>query len=152
MDEWTDRQDENNTSTHPHPPSSPNVLSKQRRKRTLNPTRTTRTPTFWDTHRRPWLPILVIDMRSHVIKRQSQSYKFQKFAKNSNFEILQWPVHVTHLLKLLDKMCKYEMDLTSIVEDTEQTRFCRTDGWTDGQTDGQRETNIPPFQLRWRGW
>ena len=31
---------------------------------------------------------------------------------------------MTHLLKLLDKMCKYEMDLASIVEDTEQTRFC----------------------------
>ena len=37
----------------------------------------------------PWLPILVIHIRSYVIKRQSQSYKFQKFAKNSNFGILQ---------------------------------------------------------------
>ena len=36
---------------------------------------------------------------------------------------------MTHLLKLVDKMCKYEMDLASIVEDTEQT-----DGQTDGQT------------------
>ena len=37
----------------------------------------------------PWLPILVIHIRSCVIKRQSQSYKFQKFAKNSKFENLQ---------------------------------------------------------------
>ena len=46
---------------------------------------------------------------------------------------------MTHLLKLLDEMCKYEMDPMSIVEDTERTRFCpqtdrQTDGWTYGQT------------------
>ena len=44
-------------------------------------------------------------------------------------------------------MCKYEMDLASIVEDTERTEFCPQ---TDGQTDGRRETNIS-FQLRWSG-
>ena len=33
--------------------------------------------------------------------------------------------------KLLDKMCKYEMDPMSILEDTERTRFCpQTDRWT----------------------
>ena len=32
--------------------------------------------------------------------------------------------HATHLLKLLDKMCKYDMDPMSIVEDTKRTRFC----------------------------
>ena len=37
----------------------------------------------------PWLPILVIHIRSHVIKRQSQIYKFPKFAENSMFRILQ---------------------------------------------------------------
>ena len=45
--------------------------------------------------------------------RQSQSYIFEKFAKNSNFKILQWSLHATHLLKLLNKMCKYEMDPAS---------------------------------------
>ena len=30
---------------------------------------------------------------------------------------------VTHLLKLLDKMCKYEMDPASIVEDTGRTQI-----------------------------
>ena len=45
-------------------------------------------------------------------KRQSQRYKFKEFAK------------ISHFLKLLDNMCKYEMDQTSIVEDTERTRFC----------------------------
>ena len=58
-------------------------------------------------------------------------------------------LHATHRLKLLDKMCKCEMDPASIVEGTEWIRFCPQ--WqTDGQTDGQRETSIPPFQLRWR--
>ena len=39
-------------------------------------------------------------------------------------------------MQLLDKMCKYEMDPMSIVEDTERTRFCpQMDRWTSGQTD-----------------
>ena len=37
----------------------------------------------------PWLPILVIHIRSQVKTRQSQSYKFNKTAKNAKFEILQ---------------------------------------------------------------
>ena len=41
-----------------------------------------------------------------------------------------------HLLKLVDKMGKYEMDLASIVADTERTRFCPLrDRWTDGPMD-----------------
>ena len=31
---------------------------------------------------------------------------------------------MTHLLMLLDKMCKYEMVPRRIIEDTERTRFC----------------------------
>ena len=46
---------------------------------------------------------------------------------------------MTHLLKLLDKIFKYEMDLTSIAEDTEWTRFCpRTD---------KVKPVYPPFNL-----
>ena len=51
----------------------------------------------------PGLPIPVIH-RSQVETRQSQSYKFKKFATNSNLEILPETLHVTHPLKLLDKM------------------------------------------------
>ena len=51
----------------------------------------------------------------------------------------EWALHATHLLKLLDKMCKYEMDPMSIVEDTERTRFCPQ---TDRRTDGQGDTSI----------
>ena len=40
----------------------------------------------------------------------------------SNFEILQETLHATHLLKLLYRMHKYEMDPTRSVEATERTR------------------------------
>ena len=48
---------------------------------------------------------------------------------------------MTHLLKLLDKMYKYEMDPTRTVGATEWTRDV---GQMDGRTDGWSETNIPP--------
>ena len=50
-----------------------------------NPSRTTRTPAFWDTPRRPWLPILVIHVRFHVIKRPSQSHKISKIYQKFKF-------------------------------------------------------------------
>ena len=37
-------------------------------------------------------------------------------------------------------MCKYKMDQSSIVEDTERTWFCP-------QTDRQGETSTPPFNF-----
>ena len=44
-------------------------------------------------------------------------------------------------------MCKYEMDQTSIVEDTEQTRFCpQTDRWTDERMDKVKPV-YPPFKF-----
>ena len=50
---------------------------------------------------------------------------------------------ITHLLMLLDKMCKYEMDPMSIFEDAEHTRFCP-------QTDKVKPV-YPPIQLCWSG-
>ena len=93
----------------------------------------------------PWLPILVIHIRSQVKKRNCQSDKFKKITRNSNFEILHKTLHKTHLLQLLDKMHKYEMNPTRTVGTTERTRdVCVTDGRTDRQTDGRSETNIHP--------
>ena len=67
--------------------------------------------------------------------RQSQNYKFNEFGKTSN-------------LKMLDKMCKYEMDLASIVEDTERTRFCwQTNRRTDGQMDMVKPVYPPSTSL-----
>ena len=72
--------------------------------------------------------MLMIHTRSQVKRKQSQSYKFKTNAKNLNFAILQETLHVTHPLKLLDKMYNYAMDPTRTVGATEQTRDGRTDG------------------------
>ena len=90
-------------------------------------------------------------MITHTIESKEDKVKV---TNSKIFWILKQALHATHLLKLLDKMCKYEMDPMSIVEDTERTRFCpqtdrRTDGRTDRRTDGQGDTSIPPYQLRW---
>ena len=100
-------------------------------------TRTTRTPAFWGypppPHDYPYHWV-ILDPKSKEDKVKVTNLK--KFVKISNFLILKRALHATHLLKLLDKMCKYEMDPMSIVEDTERTRFCpQTDRRTDGQTD-----------------
>ena len=48
----------------------------------------------------------------------------------SKLQILKIPPN------FIDKMCKYEMDPMSFVEDTERTRFCpQTDRRMDGRTD-----------------
>ena len=64
---------------------------------------------------------------------------------------MQETFHVTLLLKLLDKMYKYEMDQTRTVGTRVDTE-CGMDGWTDwrtdGWTDGQSETNIPTLLCR----
>ena len=62
-------------------------------------------------------------IRSQVKTRQSQSYKFKKIAKNSNLEILQDTLQGTHLLRLLDKMYKYEKDPTRTVGPTDGITF-----------------------------
>ena len=102
-------------------------------------------------HAAPWLPILVIHIRSQVKITQSQSYKLlKKIAKTSNFKILQETLHTTHLLELLDKMYKYEMDPSRTVQATERTRDAgrmrdgRTDGWSDGRMEWNQYT---PQQL-----
>ena len=83
--------------------------------------------------------------------RQSQRCKFKEIAKNSNFRIFHKTQHATHLLKLVDKMYKYEMDLPGIVEDTERTRFCpQTDRGTDRGTDILEKTQMCCDKNRWR--
>ena len=52
--------------------------------------------------------------------------------------MLHETLHATHLLKLLDKMHKYEMDSTRTVGATERTRDA-------GRTDGQAEEGVKPL-------
>ena len=93
-----------------------------------------------------WLPTVVIHIRTQVKTRQS--YKFEKIAKNKNFENLPETLHAAHLLKLLNKMCKYEMDPTRTVGAIERTRDAgRTEGQTDGRTDGVKPIYSPTTSL-----
>ena len=96
-------------------------------------TRTTRTPAFWgypsQPHDYPYYWV-ILDPKSKEGKVKITNLK--NLPKLQIFLILKQTLHATNLLKLLDKMCKYEIDPTSIVEDTERTRFCpQTDRLTD---------------------
>ena len=95
-----------------------------------------------DTPAASWLPIPLSHIGCQVKRRQSQSYKVKEFAKISNFLILKQTLQATHLLKVLDKMCKYEMDPMSIVEDTERTQILSTDGQT-----AKVKPVYPPFNF-----
>ena len=89
-----------------------------------------------------WLPILLSHIGSQVKRRQSQSYKIKEFAKITKFWISKQTLHATHHLKLLGKMCKYEMDPKNIVEETKRTWFCpQMDRRTDRRMDRQGETS-----------
>ena len=64
--------------------------------------------------------------------------KLQILKKLPKIQILHGTLQATHLLKVLDKMYKYEMDPTKIEGATERTQDA---GRTDGQTDGRTEWN-----------
>ena len=57
----------------------------------------------------PFWGYLLIHIGSQVKRRQSQSYKFIEFAKISHRWFFISTLHNIHLLKLLDKMCKYQL-------------------------------------------
>ena len=65
-----------------------------------------------------------------LILKNCQKFKFGK------------KLYMRHLLKLLDKMYKYEMDPTRTLGATAYR--ADTVRRTDGRTDGRSETNIPP--------
>ena len=109
-------------------------------------TKKTRMPTFWDTPDAPWLPILVIHIKTQVKTRQS--YKLKKIAKKLNFCILQQTLHAARLLKLFDKRQKYEMDPTRTVGATLRTQdLGRMDGQTDGRMDRRTDGVKPIYKI-----
>ena len=78
-------------------------------------------------HAAPWL------RRSKLqILKNCQKFKFLNYART---------LYMTHLLMLLDKMYKYEMEPTRTLGATERTRNA---GWTDRRTDGRTEWNQYP--------
>ena len=114
-----------------------------------NITRTTRTLRSEDTPCSPMITHTTTEL--YWIPSQSQSYKFKEFDKTSNSIMLKQSLHHTHPLKLFDRMCIYEMDLVSIVEDTERTWFCpQMDRRMGLPTDRQTRWNqYTPLQLCW---
>ena len=87
-----------------------------------------------------WLPKLVIHFRSQSKQDKVKGTKKKKNAKNSNFEKkIQAILHATQLLKLLDKMYKYEMDPEKICRRYRADTGCGT----DERMDRRSETNIP---------
>ena len=107
-------------------------------------TRRTRTPAFWDT---PYRHMITYSSDSHQTpsqKKRKSKLQIWKIAKNSNFKILQETLHATHLLKLLDKIYKYEMDPARTVGATERTRDV-------GRTDGRLQWNLL-HHCKWRKW
>ena len=100
-------------------------------------TRTSRTPAFWDAPRRP--KITTCD--SHQIPSQNKTKsKLPILKKLPKMQILKFckQIYMPHILKLPDKMYKYEMDPTRTVGATE---WIRDAGRTDrrrGRTDRRR--------------
>ena len=84
---------------------------------------------------------------SYQIPSQNKTKsKFKNLPKLKNVWILKTTLHAIHLLELLDKMCKYEMDPTNIVEDAERAHFCpQTDRCMDGQIDRQMDMMKPVY-------
>ena len=86
-------------------------------------------------------PMITHTSDSHQIPSQNKrksKLQIKKNAKNSNLKFLQETLHVTHLLKLLDQMYKYEMESTRTVGATERTRDA---GRRGRRTDGRTEWN-----------
>ena len=107
-----------------------------------NKTRATRTPAFWGYSAPLDYPYYCF-ISDHKLKQERVKVtNLKNLPKTSHFGILKTTFHATHPLKMLDKMCKYEIDPAGIVEGTQQTRFCpQKDRRTDGRTDGQTRWN-----------
>ena len=84
---------------------------------------------------------------SHQIPSQNKTKSKLRILRNCQkfkFEILQKTFHITHLLKLLDKMYKHEVDPTRTLGATELKRDV---GRTDEQTDGVKPIYPPTTSL-----
>ena len=100
---------------------------------------------YEDTPTTPWLIIHNIDQPILDLKSKQDKVKgsnLKNLPKLQNFEFWKKIIHDTPFE--VDKMCKYEMEPVSIVEDTGRTvtRFCPQ---MDRQTNGHGEASITPW-------
>ena len=85
-----------------------------------------------DTSIASWLPILLSNIGSQVKRRWKSKLRILRFLKIWNKRYTQ---HTFWSCLIRCANMQWIMDPTSIVEDTERTRFCpQTDRRTDGQT------------------
>ena len=88
---------------------------------------------------------------AHQIQSQNKTKsKLQNLKNLKNFEILQTTLHVTHLLKLLDEMYKYEMDQSC--KRYRADMGCGMDVPMDRQTDGVKPIYPPTTLLCVKGY
>ena len=70
-------------------------------------------------------------IKSYWIPSQKKTVKVGNLKNSPKFQNLKQTLHVTHLLKLLEKMRKYEKDPMNIVERYKADNILSTDGQTD---------------------
>ena len=109
-------------------------------------TRTTRKPAFWGypspPHDYPYYWVISDPKSKEDIVKVTN---LKNLPKITNFRISKQAFHATNLQKMLNKTGKYEMDPTSIVEDTvgHDSVHRRTDPPTDRWTD-RRTAKVKP--------
>ena len=99
-------------------------------------------PVFWGYPRRP---MITHTFDSNWILSQNKTkskLEIKNICKSYFFLILKKSLAVTHL-KLLDKMCKYKMDLASIFEDRADMIIS-----LDGRMDRWTETSSVPIDIK----
>ena len=71
-----------------------------------------------------------------ILDAKSKRDMVKALKKLPNFKFFNFEkLHTPHLLKLLGKLCKYEIDPASIAEDTKRIRLCpQTGRRTDRRT------------------
>ena len=97
----------------------------------------------------PWLPILVIHIRSQVKRRQSQSYKFKKLPKIQNLKFGN-KLYKQHIFWSCLIRC-INMKWIQPEPQALQSGHRMRDKWTDGQTDGVKSI-YPPTTSLCRGY
>ena len=112
---------------------------------------TIRTPAFWGypTPAALWLHKLLIHIGSKQDKVKATGLK--NLPKVQIFEFRKKTLQATHLLQLVDKMCRYKMDIRRVLLKI-QSRHSSIDRRTDGQVDRwtdcrQGETSITPINF-----
>ena len=92
------------------------------------------------------LRLMIIHTTDSKSKQDKVNATNLKILPKFPFVISTKTLHGTHFLKLLDKMCRHEMDLSSIVDDTERT-ILSTDVRSDADSEGHRSDGLVTLDI-----